>query len=281
MKKASVSISYIVLTLIAISILVFSTACAGGGGGGGPVATDEPTPTASPSSSPSASSTPSATAPPTPTGRTTPGPKPTPLPLSPMQGPIEATASDAPGTWFSSVYKWAVNDHYYMIVLNNTNVTNHDTIDWNQAKKAAAEKVLASNGKQGHLVTITSPEEQRMLMSTFDHCTGRAVNNPSAPLQSVLEILPDTDDQRTNPLLGLAIGAQKIDGTWAWVTGETFEISKGYWIADYFPDNYAGVENYLHIYTAFYPDNAKTSRYGWDDYKGDPTQTFGYIVEFE
>jgi hypothetical protein len=278
MKKTSVTLSYIVLTIIGLGILVFSTAC---GSSSGPPLPD-PTATPVPTATPGDGSTPTPKPTPTPTvGRSTPVPGPTPTPLSASQGPLTPTTTDKAGAWFSNVYL-ADNGHQYMLVLTNIPSTNYKNLTWNQARQASSEKILG--GKPGHLVTINSLNEQRLLMSTFDNSWGKTASETNTyPVKNAFAANGNGD----NPIVGIALGSYKdSSGIWHWVTDEPCDISKGYWYAEYFPHNDGGVGNFLQIYSASYIDTYSgqvniSARYGWVDYAGDSGQTFGYLVEFE
>jgi hypothetical protein len=275
MKKVSVPLSYIVLTFISLSLLVFSTACGSGGGGGFIDETPTPAPTATPGdgSTPTPTNTPKPT--PAPVGRATPVPGPSPSPLPTWQGPMAPTATDKTGSWISNVYVSA-DGHLYMLILTNVPSTNYINLTWEEARLAASEKILF--GKAGHLVTITSVAEQRAIMSTFDNCYGKTL---SATTTEPVSAAFASGGNGASPLVGIALGGIREGNIWKWVTGENFDISTGYWLADYLPDNQGGSEDYLQIFTVLYNDSSTTARYGWNDYTGGKRETFGYIVEFE
>jgi hypothetical protein len=284
MKKVSVPISYLVLTLISLSMLIFATACGSSGGGPFPAEETPPpngTPTPANTPTPGSGNTPVPTS--TPAGRATPAPGPSPDPFPAAQGPLAPTATDKQGTWISNVY-WGYQGQRYMLVLTNIPSTNYTNLSWDQARQAAAEKIL--NGKSGHLVAITSLEEQRLLMSTFDHCYGKTAS--ATETQSVSAAFASNSDNKNNPLVGMALGGYRENGVWKWVTDEPFVVSQGYWLAGYIPSKPgvdSSLENYLQIYTVNFPDSPTFSRYGWNNYIGNGpdgiSQTFGYIVEFE
>ena len=92
--------------------------------------------------------------------------------------------------------QWASNGHYYEIIQSpNTS--------WDAAK-TAAETMTLSGGYTGHLVTITSAEENQWLTSTF----GNDLVNPFCWIGAY----------QTNPML-------PIDQGWAWVTGESWAFN--------------------------------------------------------
>ena len=283
MKKVHFPLSYLVLTLMGLSLLLLATACGGGGGGGGGTPPPDATPTPEPTATPGIGSTPGPTPTPVPTpvpvGRSTPVPGPSPTPWGASSGPILPTTTDKAGAWISNVYQ-SPDGHQYVLVLANTASTNYAKMTWLEAQQAAAEKKIGT--QNGHLVTITTLDEQRGLMSTFDHSFGKVGSDATAAVRPVQEVPPTgADGAGVNPLRGVALGGIRQGGNWQWVTGEPFDLSKGYWLADFIPDNQGGKENYLQIYTVAFADSATTARYGWNDYAGDSDQTFGYIVEFE
>jgi hypothetical protein len=184
-----------------------------------------------------------------------------------VQGPAALTAADVSGSWVSNVYGPS-GGHRYIMVITNIAATNYATISWEAARIAAAQKTLG--GKVGHLVTINSLDEQSTLMSTFDRAVG--TNGQSAT--SVVT-------GGKNPMRGMAIGAVKSNNVWQWVTGEGFPFSDGYgyWVSLSEP---SGDGNYLQLFTeSLDTDTTQKNRYGWNDYSGDLSETFGYIVEFE
>jgi len=93
------------------------------------------------------------------------------------------------------VYR-AANDHYYELVQNPMQ-------SWQDAK-IAAENMSLPGGYVGHLVTITSEEENRWISDTF----GSILNSPHAWIGAF---------QADNSL--------PADQGWAWVTGEKWTFT--------------------------------------------------------
>ena len=79
------------------------------------------------------------------------------------------------------------NGNYYQEINNGTG------LDWNSA--AAAAEALMFQGSQGHLVTVTSAEEEGFLVANFDIGTTR---------------------------YWVGASDQEVEGDWRWVTGEPF-----------------------------------------------------------
>ena len=240
-----------------------------------PVPSPTPTPLPSPTPTPDPNATPSPTPTPTPAPtptpnpvrRATPVPGPSPAPWVSVQAPLALTNADVTGAWVSNVYG-PTGGHRYIMVLTNIASAGYAKLSWEQARTAASQKQFG--GKNGHLVAINSLDEQRSLMSTFDHAVGTGG-------QSAASVLAD----QKNPVRGLAIGAKKTNNVWQWITGENFPFTDGYayWTTLSEP---SGDGNYIQFYTeSLDADTTQKSRYGWNDYDGDSSETFGYIVEFE
>lgn len=121
-----------------------------------------------------------------------------------------------------------------------------ETIDWNSAK----EKCESVNG---HLVTITSDEENQFLVNNFP-------NN----LISFFWIGASDEEQ---------------EGDWRWVTGEKFEYDN--WSVDS-PNNdldnehYAGIMKYEENF-----DDIETPIGTWNDFAEDTRYRSGFICEWE
>ena len=127
------------------------------------------------------------------------------------------------------------------------------SMTWTEAKKYCQKL-------GGHLVTITSAEEQAFLES----------------------ILPDPCTKREYWL-----GASYENGAWSWVTGETFDYSN--WDKNQ-PDHRSG-ENYLEIFNCSGDGGAyPATRYKWNDITHDNisgsnpvvgADAIGFICEYE
>lgn len=107
-------------------------------------------------------------------------------------------------------YFWEENGNYYEFVQSDVN--------WSDANEIAKSKTY--NGKQGHLATITSMEENDFLLQVF--------------LKQNLEALANA-----------WIGGYQEGDDWKWVTGELFEFANWY---PGEPNNLGGDEDFLQIY---------------------------------
>ncbi|MGI0483228.1 clostripain-related cysteine peptidase [Geminocystis sp. CENA526] len=117
-------------------------------------------------------------------------------------------------------------------------------ITWEDARLQTGN--IDYNGVNGHLVTVTSEEENEFIYS------------------NILPIAQFYD--YSGPWIGAT--DQETEGVWQWVTGETWNYIS--WAVGQ-PDNYNGTDNF-----AYYND---TSWKNWNDYGY--TTLKGYIVEFE
>ena len=124
------------------------------------------------------------------------------------------------------------NGHYYEIISGY--------ISWNDAKTAAEN--MTWNGYQGHLVTLTSAEEENWLLSTFGN------------------------------LNGYLLGGNDIDteGTWVWVTGEAWDYTS--WRSG--EPNNSSNEDYLQ----YHPNGGGWNDIGDHNSSGN---IYGYIVEYD
>lgn len=139
--------------------------------------------------------------------------------------------------------QWSVseggNGHYYDEVLG--------TSTWQQARDAA--ELLEFNGVQGHLVTITSAEEQDFLQNQFPH--------------DVFTVYWLGGFQDKN-----ASDYSEPDGAWKWVTDEPFEYAN--WAPEE-PNNMGtGSEEFLVMYS---------TSWKWNDYYETATAA-GYYAEY-
>lgn len=149
---------------------------------------------------------------------------------------------------------WSDNGHYYERFDSE--------VTWDQARLLA--EGMSHNGVQGHLVTITSLEENLFL--TNDAALGDGASD-------LLHVHWTGGYQPA--------GSTEPDGGWAWVTGEAFSYSN--W-ADYEPNDY-GDEKYL----GFDHGISTTGGKMWNDLPAlwdtsDPTTIFignGYVVEYD
>jgi hypothetical protein len=142
--------------------------------------------------------------------------------------------------------QWSGNGHYYEAVY----VPNG--IYWDEANAQA-------KAAGGHLVTITSEAENDFVYSLISDDT--FWHNEPTP---------------TGPWgIGPWLGATKVNGDFAWVTGEPFSYTN--WVRGE-PDNYGGKENYI-IFTAYETQKAST----WDDVWSPASdwKPTGYIIEWD
>ena len=113
---------------------------------------------------------------------------------------------------------------------------------WKQAKTHA-------ESLGGHLATITSPQEHQRVV------------------EQIGQQLPDK--------LWLGATDENSEGTWLWVTGETWQWSN--WYRQSEPNNMWGTQHYLHT---------KGGSGGWDDQWNDvpeektQDQNVGYLIEY-
>ena len=152
-------------------------------------------------------------------------------------------------------FSWEVseggNGHYYQVVIEKS------PVDWHDAARKAMNKYY--RGLPGHLVTITSPEEDQFVRNILDH---------------------EEIDTR-----GVWMGLTDVlrEGHFRWVTGEQYDYSN--WAAwpEQQPDNFReadwhGGEDYG-MYTRF-PDRQP---WAWNDLSIDSMheKVSAYIVEYE
>jgi len=133
------------------------------------------------------------------------------------------------------------NSHWYEAVTN--------TMTWDEANTAAQTKTY--NGVQGHLVTITSSEENEFVWGL------RTDNGGYSGFNSWLGGYQSSDSTATG------------DG-WAWVTGEDWIYTS--W-AYHEPNDVDKTEDHTEDHIHFYHGN-------WNDYYNNKKRT-GYIVEYE
>lgn len=135
------------------------------------------------------------------------------------------------------------NGHYYEVISPNNGIT------WNEAYIGANN--LTYSGLQGHLATITSQQEFDWITSNLDY-EGT--------------FLGGTD--------------QNSEGTWQWITGETFNFTA--WEPGE-PNSWHG---YNEDYLMFWWKNNNPVA-GWNDTVNDPFSIpgawfdLGYIVEYD
>jgi PKD repeat protein len=144
------------------------------------------------------------------------------------------------------------NGHYYDIISGQNGIT------WSQAKIAGQS--LTYKGLTGHLVTITSAEENDFVVSNYAGYFGS-----------------------NNYFLGgyQPSGSPEPSSGWQWVTGEPWSYTN--WEPDS-PGNHYGGDDGVHPYG--YPEDALetyTADGKWNDYPSEASEwgRAGYIVEWD
>lgn len=136
--------------------------------------------------------------------------------------------------------QWSENGHYYEVI--------HEIMDWNQARAAAASRTHL--GLTGHLLTVTSAEENSFVTASFG----------AQNLQSIF-------------LGGYQLrGPIEAAGGWNWVTSEAFTFwgwSPGE------PNDYQGLEN-----VTIFDHPEQPWGKPWNDVP-DFSLGNGYVVEYE
>ncbi len=143
------------------------------------------------------------------------------------------------------------NGHYYDIITGQHGIT------WLQANSSAQS--LTYKGLQGHLVTITSEEENNFIVAEY----GTYFTNLDYFIGG---IQPP--------------GSAEPDGGWTWVTGEQWSYTNWY---PGEPNNHYGGDDGVHPYG--YPNDVLEVWAGgqWNDYVSDASEwdRDGYIVEWD
>lgn len=162
-----------------------------------------------------------------------------------------------------------------------------DGLTWEEAK-ARAE----TDG--GHLVTITSPEENAKVYALIAENPELWANVDGA---AIVDGEENPIQVSVGPWIGLYQegGAPEPAGGWSWVTGETSDYTNwlsGTTAATAEPNNMGGVEHYGHFFAEGLDMRGDT----WNDMPNNPPTDFaqagveftgdlqsprGYIVEFE
>jgi len=132
----------------------------------------------------------------------------------------------------------AANGHYYEAVARGVN--------WNQAKSAS--EAMSHNGAQGHLVTITSADEQAFIEAQFPTALGA----------------PGT--------FGYWIGGfSQTKDVYEWVTGEAFSYTN--W--------HPGEPNYDATFTGLHFFGHDGTKGLWNDATAGGYTFGGFVVEYE
>ena len=161
------------------------------------------------------------------------------------------------GTYYA-VCEWEYIDTDYNLVgiieYNEHTYSIYDCrSDWAKANNICTRM-------NGHLVTITSEDEQKAVEQLLDK------------------------GSKNNYWLG---GLKDESGVWSWVTGE--EMTYAHWAYGQ-PNNYNNNENRLSVYNRDNPSDSRQKRFYWNDVKYDATvnsesffgaKNFGFICEWD
>lgn len=144
-------------------------------------------------------------------------------------------------------------------------------INWSDARAAAEAR--EHRGATGHLVTITSAEEDAFVVANFPEAFP-VVDLPRTPACDVLPPLIGENTCGEAWWMGGFQGADGVEpaGGWEWVTGEPFVYSN--W-APGEPSQFMGVEEDC---LAPHPEAASPR---WNDVHCDDEKAGGYLVEYE
>ena len=160
-------------------------------------------------------------------------------------------------------------------------------LSWDEAKQRA-------EADGGHLVTITSAEENAMVYALIAENADIWTNIDATTMAEGEE---NAIQVSLGPWIGLYQegGAAEPAGGWSWVTGETSDYTNwltGTAAATAEPNDMGGIEHYGHFFSEGLDMRADT----WNDMPNDPVTDFaaagieftgdlnsprGYIVEFE
>ena len=158
------------------------------------------------------------------------------------------------GGWNDHKYLSYISDVGFICEIENLTPSNaiiynghlYQTFDknftWEQAKDYC-EKI------GGHLATITSEEENNVVKALVE--------------------------DQNNAFYWLGATDEETEGTWKWITGETWNYSN--WYGNQ-PDNASGKEHYLQIYTK--AQSEKCNGY-WNDLPQRWSSSLGFICEFD
>jgi len=152
-----------------------------------------------------------------------------------------AIAPSVNGAIVHGPVEWAIaddgNGHFYQLVDYQAGIS------WTAARDDAASMTL--NGSAGHLVTVTSAEEDAFLKANFESFIGD----------------PNTGVPGIFAWIGLSDAAN--EGSFAWVTGEPFSYS--IWAPP--EPNDLGGEDYVHLWRRNFGEGPLWS---WNDTNNNP-----------
>lgn len=141
----------------------------------------------------------------------------------------------------AAVIQWASNGHYYEVV--------NGPGSWDSARTAAA--AMSYGGVNGHLVTITSAQENQWLTTTFGAT------------------------QLHTHWIGAVQTAGSIEpsGGWAWITGEPWGFTN-WWGSE--PNNFGGNEDVM-----LFDHGVTANGKGWNDITRNVGFASGFVVEYD
>ncbi|MBE7499156.1 MAG: PQQ-binding-like beta-propeller repeat protein [Verrucomicrobiales bacterium] len=147
----------------------------------------------------------------------------------------------------SKAVQWSVNGHWYERV-------DAGQLSWTAARAAAEQRT--HEGMRGHLVTVSSAEENRFL-----------TEHPGLGAAEA--------DRLNRYWMGghLGEGAAEPEEGWAWITGEPFVFEN--WSQGE-PNDWPPGEDHL-LFNHRFSDHGKQ----WNDAPEDYSMSLGYIVEYE
>lgn len=151
------------------------------------------------------------------------------------------------------------NGHYYQLVMPDAPQSTDDNFSWSEARDAAAGTTLY--GSNGHLVTITSFDEDEFLRTTFEDEI-QIRDFPTLP----------------GDFVWIGLSDQTTEGNYQWITGESFSYTN--W-ASTEPNN-LGDEDFVHIWRRF--EGGNQDGWSWNDNGNGPflpDSRWGYLVEFD
>lgn len=173
------------------------------------------------------------------------------------------TASHAGAANFTPPAPVQFDGRYYQVVIANK-------ISWQDAKAAAEQRTL--DGVQGHLATISTPEEDM-----FVHQLRQQVLNAPHPTLSGTELWVGGFQ------VPCATTTPEPACGWMWLNGDSIAPTNGYspytnWLAGQ-PNNLQRNANALNSKNEDYLAIGLDGAFGWND-EGSLANVWGYIVEY-